>query len=243
MARKNPDLQLRCTNKSPEILGIFLTSTKKVEKNRYKEILLIDKPKGITSFDVIRSLRKKLGVRKMGHAGTLDPLATGLMLIGVGEGTKKLKDLIGLPKVYVAEILLGVEMSTGDLEGEVVQKRKVPSLSREKIKSVLREMEGDIDLKVPLYSAIKKEGKPLYKYAREGIEVESPIKTMHIIKTELLEAKDTTLKIVFEVKSGTYIRSIAEELGRRLGTVATLKNLRRIKIGDFSVEKAGWLSM
>lgn len=211
-------------------------------------ILLIDKPKGITSFDVIRKLRKKLGVRKMGHAGTLDPLATGLLLIGIGEGTKKLKELIGLSKAYSADVLLGVRTDTGDLEGRVMEEKPVPELDKKRVKKVLKDLEGEIDLQVPLYSAVKVKGKPLYKYAREGREarlnglqsgqVEVPIKTMHVIKAELLGIEDNVLKIEFEVKSGTYIRSIAEELGRRLGTVAMLKNLRRTKIGDFSIEDA-----
>ena len=201
-------------------------------------ILLIDKPKGITSFDVIRKLRKKLGVRKMGHSGTLDPLATGLLLIGVGKGTKKLKGLIGLPKTYSAEVLLGVRTDTGDLEGKVIEEKPVPKLDEKRVKKVLKDLEGGIDLLVPIYAAVKIKGKPLYKYAREGREVEVPIKTMHVIKAELLGIKDNVLEVQFEVKSGTYIRSIAEELGKRLGTVAMLKNLRRIKIGDFSVKDA-----
>ena len=100
-------------------------------------ILLIDKPKGITSFDVIRKLRKKLGVRKMGHSGTLDPLATGLLLIGVGKGTKKLKGLIGLPKTYSAEVLLGVRTDTGDLEGKVIEEKPVPKLDEKRVKKSL----------------------------------------------------------------------------------------------------------
>ncbi|PCI20311.1 tRNA pseudouridine(55) synthase TruB [Candidatus Wolfebacteria bacterium] len=208
-----------------------------------ENLLLIDKPKGITSFDVIRVLRKKLSIKKMGHSGTLDPLASGLMLIGVNEGTKQLKDLIGLPKKYTTEILLGVQTETGDMEGEIIEKKPIPELDQEKIKSVLKEMEGSIDLYVPLYSAIKKEGKPLYKYAREGKKVEVPLKTMHILDATLFSFNNDTLEIEFNVKSGTYIRSIAEELGRRLGTVATVKNLRRTSIGDYSIDDAEKLDL
>ncbi len=205
-------------------------------------LLLIDKPKGITSFDVIRRLRKKLGIRKMGHAGTLDPLATGLLLIGIESGTKKLKDLIGLPKVYEAEILLGKRTTTGDLEGEVVESKKVEDLNEEDVAKVLEEMIGDLQLPVPIYSAIKKKGKPLYKYARKGEDVEIPIKTMKIYTMELSDmfpVDDTyVLSVRMEVGSGAYVRSIAEEIGNRLGLPATVKELRRTKVGKFDIKDA-----
>ncbi len=206
------------------------------------EILLIDKPKGITSFDVIRRLRKKLNIRKMGHAGTLDPLATGLLLIGIESGTKKLKDLIGLPKVYEAEILLGKKTTTGDLEGEVIESKKVEDLEEEDVVKVLEGMLGDLQLPVPIYSAIKKEGKPLYKYARAGEKVEIPIKTMKIYTMELLDMFPLdsmyVLSVRMEVGSGTYVRSVAEDVGKRLGIPATVKELRRTKVGEFDVKNA-----
>jgi len=217
-----------------------------IQTDRIKEtsdnLLLIDKPKGITSFDVIRRLRKKLGIRKMGHAGTLDPLATGLLLIGVEGGTKKLKDLIGLPKVYEAEILLGKKTTTGDLEGEVIESKEVEDLNEEGVARVLEEMIGDLQLPVPIYSAIKKEGKPLYKYARKGEEVEIPIKTMKIYTMELLDTFSMddmyVLSVRMEVGSGTYVRSVAEEIGSRLGFPATVKELRRTKVGEFDIKDA-----
>jgi tRNA pseudouridine55 synthase len=203
-----------------------------------ENIMLIDKPKGITSFDVIRELRKRLNIRKIGHAGTLDPQATGLLIIGIEEGTKKLKEYLRLPKKYEAEVLLGTLTDTWDLEGKVQEIKDVPKLDQEQIKSALDQLKGDIDLKVPKYSAIKKAGKPLYKYAREGDDIEPPVKRMHVISTKILAFNKNLIIIEFEVKSGTYIRSLAVELGRMLGTVATLQNLRRTTIGDFKVEDA-----
>ena len=203
-----------------------------------KDILLIDKPKGITSFDVIRRLRQELGIRKMGHAGTLDPLASGLMLIGIGKGTKKLSELIGLPKTYTAEVLLGEQRETGDIEGDIVIQKPIPIVSKVKVQEVLDSMIGILPLAVPKYSAIKKDGKPLYAYAREGKEVELPIKDMKVICAELQHAEEDILTIKWSVGSGTYIRSLAEELGRRLGTVATLYNLRRTSVGEYRVEDA-----
>lgn len=201
-------------------------------------LLLVDKPSGITSFDVIRRLRKEFSVKKMGHAGTLDPMATGLMLVGVGEGTKELAKLIGLPKVYEAEIKLGVKTDTGDITGAVVESCKVKVESEEQIKEILTGMIGELKLTVPAYSAIKQGGVPLYKKARRGEAVAAPVRVMKILWIKPHEFSSDTVKIELEVSSGTYIRSIAEEIGLRLGTVATLSALRRTKIGEFKVESA-----
>lgn len=209
-------------------------------KEKEQNLIMVDKPSGITSFDVIRRLRRELGIKKMGHAGTLDPRASGLLLIGINEGTKKLTQLIGLNKVYEAEILLGKKTTTGDMDGEVIEEKSIPEITEEIIKEKLNGMLGDLVLEVSLYSAMKRKGKPLYKYAQKGIEVTKPKRVMTVIRTDLKKwAPDTHLiKIEFEVGSGTYIRSLAEELGERLGTVATLQNLRRVSIGNFSVKDA-----
>ena len=203
-----------------------------------EEIILVDKLRGITSFDVIRILRRKLGIRKMGHAGTLDPLASGLMLIGVEKGTKKLHELLGLDKTYVAEVLLGKRTSTGDLEGDVIEEKPVPDLDEKKIEEVLEGMVGTLELAVSIYSAIKKDGRPLYKYARAGQDVGAPVRAMIILSAKLLKIEGDVLTVELEVKSGVYIRSVGEELGRCLGTVATLANLRRTKIGPYKIEDA-----
>lgn len=208
----------------------------------HEEILFIDKPKGITSFDVIRRLRRILGVKKMGHAGTLDPLASGLMIIAIGAATKKLNEFLKLPKVYRADILLGRRTTTGDMEGEILEEKEVPATSREEVEGIAGTMKGIIALPVPAYSAIKVHGKALYKYAREGNSIEMPIKNMEVLWIKVLDWKqdeqESLLSIECEVASGTYIRSLAEELGRRLQTVATLKDLRRIQIGKFRIEDA-----
>ncbi|MFC1623629.1 tRNA pseudouridine(55) synthase TruB [Patescibacteria group bacterium] len=211
--------------------------------SQYKkeDLILIDKPKGITSFDVIRQLRRKLNIKKMGHAGTLDPNASGLMLIGVEKGTKKLKDLIGLDKTYIAEILLGKKTDTGDITGKVIEEKEIPELNEDAIKEVLKSLEGEQELEVSLYSAIKRKGKPLYKYARAGEKIEKPKRVMTVYSANLKSGVLDTppiVKVEFDVGSGTYIRSLAEELGERLGTVATLQNLRRTKIGNFEIKDA-----
>lgn len=207
-----------------------------------EHIVLIDKPKGITSFDVIRRLRTKLGIRKMGHAGTLDPLASGLMIIGINDGTKKLSDFLKLPKVYEAEILLGRKTTTGDMEGEIIEHTPVTSIVLDEIKKVLAGMVGTISLPVPAYSAIKQGGVPLYKKARKGQVIDAPVKEMSIMWFTLHDTYQWedgyVLKVELEVASGTYIRSIAEEVGKRLGLPATIKELRRTRIGTFSLSQA-----
>ena len=212
------------------------------------EIILVDKPKGITSFDVIRRLRRELGIKKMGHAGTLDPLASGLMIIGIEKGTKKLNEHIKLDKEYIAENRLGERRSTGDLEGVVLEEKEVGVLDQVVVKKILDEMVGTLTLPVSAYSAIKKDGVPMYKRARKaekkGEVVEDvPLRDMCVYEAELLpnieyENKRAILTVRFKVGSGTYIRSLGEELGRRLGYPATLQNLRRTKVGNFDIKEA-----
>lgn len=204
-----------------------------------ENIILVNKPKGITSFDVIRILRRNIGKIKMGHSGTLDPLATGLMIIGLGKGTKKLKELIGLPKTYITEILLGKKTDTGDVSGNIIEESSVVSnIDKNILINHLNEMIGEIKLKVPMYSSIKIKGKPLYKHARQKRKVDVPEKLMKIFSAKLIKFENQIATVEFHVSSGTYIRSLAEELGKRINTPATVNNLHRIKIGDFDVSQA-----
>lgn len=207
-----------------------------------QELLLIDKPRGISSFGVIRRLRRAYNVRKMGHAGTLDPLASGLMLIGVGNGTKRLASLIKLDKTYEAEIILGERRDTGDLEGEIVAESDAHEVPEDAIRTALSDMEGTLLLPVPAYSALKRDGKPLYVLARRGEAVEPPVRAMTVARAALAGIKrqgtHTHVLVTFDVASGTYIRSLAEELGRRLGHPATLGGLRRTRIGEYRIEDA-----
>ena len=214
------------------------------------ELLLIDKPKGITSMDVVRKLRKRLNIRKIGHAGTLDPLATGLMLVGVGPGTKQLTGLIKLDKEYIAEVRLGERRATGDLEGEVVEEKvvqEVAEILQSKISAALTSMLGTLTLPVSAYSAIKVGGVPMYKRARAAEQTgetvqEVPMRDMEVHEAELtgfqIEGDRAVATIRFKVGSGTYVRSLGEELGQRVGYPATLQNLRRTKVGEFDIKNA-----
>jgi len=220
-----------------------------------ENILLIDKPRGITSFDVIRQLRKRLNIKKIGHAGTLDPLATGLMILGVGQGTKRLTEFIKLDKEYVAEILIGEKRSTGDMEGEVLESVTEIVLTPQEIISATATLVGTLTLPVSAYSAIKKDGVPMYKRARAAEKTgetvtEVPVREMNVynaqvenIEAQMTDKENSTINRIvatvrFAVGSGTYIRSLAEELGQRLGYPATLQNLRRTKVGEFDIKDA-----
>jgi tRNA pseudouridine55 synthase len=207
-----------------------------------EEILFIDKPKGITSYDVIRVLKRKLKVKKIGHAGTLDPLATGLLIVGVGKGTKRLKEFLELPKTYYMEILLGKRTETGDLDGAVVEQKEVLDVDEQQLKKVIEDLEGEVELPIPIYSAVKHKGIPLYKYARRGVKIEGKVRRTRIFYLRLIEIlKDSceiVLKMEMKCSKGTYARSLGEELGRRLSIPATLKEVRRLKIGEFDIAQA-----
>jgi tRNA pseudouridine55 synthase len=203
-------------------------------------ILLIDKPKGITSFDVIRRLRHERGVRKMGHAGTLDPLASGLMIVAEGQATKLLNNYLKLDKVYEAEVLLGERSTTADAEGEVVEQVTVGEIGTKQLAGAATSLIGTQELRVPAYSAIKRNGEPLYKKARRGEVVEPPVRPMHVYAAEYMDShkrgEQLLVSLRFHVGSGTYIRSLAEEYGNKLGYPARLENLRRTQVGEFHVE-------
>ncbi len=216
------------------------------------ELILIDKPKGISSFTVIRKLRRELGPLKFGYAGTLDPLATGLLLVGVGKGTKKLTDLIGLDKEYVTTIMLGEARMTDDMAGAVTASIDYRhDLDNEKIKTALEGLLGEQHLPVSVYSAIKQAGVPLYKkaYKREEgkeVKVEIPVRKMSFYEIELLEVWKGNFEgkprlfitLRTKVSSGTYIRSLAVALGNKLGYPAVVFELRRTKVGQYRIEDA-----
>ena len=204
-------------------------------------LLLIDKPKGITSHDVVDAVRRATGERRVGHAGTLDPNATGLLIVGVGrEFTKKLGSIAkDTEKTYEAEIFLGETRDTDDSEGKILTKStEFTPPDKDTINRVLKEFIGEQNQMPPSFSAIKMKGKKAYELARKGINpnLESRKVVIHSIK--LISYNYPILKIVCKVSSGTYIRSLARDIGEKLGCGAYLRELRRVRIGKFSVEKA-----
>lgn len=207
-----------------------------------EEIILIDKPAGITSFGVVakvrRTLSQKTGIKKIkvGHTGTLDPFATGLLILLVGKATKKSNDFLKLDKEYEAEIKLGEVSTTGDPEGIVQKKYSGPAPSETEIKKIIQSFIGEIDQKVPAFSAIKINGERAYKLARKGLEVDTPTRKVHIYNIDILDYQFPTLKIRTQVSSGTYIRTLGEDIGQALGTGAYLTALRRTKIANYDVK-------
>jgi tRNA pseudouridine55 synthase len=203
------------------------------------EILLIDKTKGITSYDVIRALKRRLGRVKIGHAGTLDPNATGLMVIGIGTGTKLLSDYLKLPKTYEAEVLFGIRTDSGDITGKILEEKDASLLTEGMLASAVKKIEGRNSFPVPKFSAIKQGGKALYTLARAGEEFTPPEKVMEVRSAEIRSFKihdgKARAEITFDVGSGTYIRTLAEEIGKLVHLPATLTELRRTRIGDFTL--------
>ena len=213
-----------------------------MEEKPFEKIILIDKPAGMSSFGVVarvrRKLRDELGKKiKVGHTGTLDPFATGLLIILAGKATKKSDEFLKKDKVYEATVKLGETSTTGDIEGEIEKvSDKVPTL--DDIKKACDKLTGEIMQTVPAYSAVKINGERAYKLARKGKEVEMPTRKVTIYSLEILDYTYPNLKIRTHVSSGTYIRTLGEDIGRLLGTGAYLTALRRTKIADFSVEAA-----
>lgn len=207
--------------------------------------LLINKPSGITSHDVIDQLRQITGLKKIGHAGTLDPFASGLLLVAIGrESTRELSKFVGLDKEYLATLKLGAVSDTYDRTGRIQLTVNNPEhsgqLTEEKIKKVLSQFIGVQEQIPPMFSAKKIKGKKLYELARKGIEVERKAQKINIYKIELIkfDAFVNCLLLVVNCSSGTYIRALAHDIGQALSCGAYLEELVRTKIGDFKLEKA-----
>lgn len=204
-------------------------------------LLPIDKPEGCTSFDVVEAVRRKIGIQKVGHAGTLDPFATGLLLILLGPTTKRAGEFLGLDKTYTGCIHLGISTDTGDPTGRILQQVPLPELSRENIERVFANFQGERFQTPPMYSAIKKGGQRLYALARKGITIERAPRRIHIHALTLLEFRPPDILFNTHVSSGTYIRTLAEEIALALNTVGHLTQLKRIAISKWSLKEAmGW---
>ncbi len=208
-------------------------------------MLLIDKPKGITSHDVVDFVRALTKEKKVGHAGTLDPLATGLLIVLVGKNeTKQQEMFMKQDKDYIATVRLGEAFDTDDIEGKLIDKKECACPFEQKIKNALAELVGENLLPVPVYSAIKQKGKPLYEKARAGESFKPPKRKMTVYEANFIKMqnnrtnKTCEIEIFFSVASGVYIRSLAVKLGELLGCPASVSDLRRIRIGKYKIEEA-----
>lgn len=202
-------------------------------------IFLIDKPVGLTSFRIVQFVRRALHIKKVGHAGTLDPFATGLLVVCAGrQATKHISRLMAGEKEYVATLMLGVETDTLDVTGRVVSERKVGALDSRQIEECLAGFVGRQLQTPPQYSALKHQGKPLYYYARKGIAVEKEPREIAIFELECMGLDENCLSIRVVCSKGTYIRTLAADIGKQFGCGAHLVALRRVRSGPFSVSGA-----
>lgn len=205
----------------------------------FEGILLVDKPAGITSHDIVDRLRRKLKMKKIGHAGTLDPLATGLMIMLIGKATKVSQFLISLDKRYEGEFLLGVETDSQDADGQVVQEKPVsPEINEERVKEEMKSFLGDQYQTPPMFSAKKIDGVPLYKMARKGKTVEREPRFIRINELSLKNWDSPRGEFSMACSKGTYVRTVLHDLGQRLECGAHLTSLRRTQIDQFEIEGA-----
>ena len=201
-------------------------------------ILNVDKPAGMTSHDVVSRVRRVAQMRRVGHAGTLDPLATGVLLLCLGRATRLAEYLIGHAKSYAATIRLGQETNTYDADGAILAERPFSQLTHNQIEQALTTFRGPIQQRPPMYSAVKKDGQPLYKLARRGQEVERPHRAVTIFRLDLIDWQPPHLTLQVTCSSGTYIRSLAHDLGQILDCGGHVTALRRTAISQFKVETA-----
>lgn len=201
-------------------------------------ILLLDKPVGMTSNAALQTVKRLYQANKAGHTGSLDPLASGLLPICMGEATKMSAFLLDANKRYRGVCKLGVRTSTADAEGDVIETRPVTGVDATRVVEVLRSFTGSIEQIPPMHSAIKYQGQPLYKLAHQGIEVEREPRTVHIYALDLIRLEGDELEIEIHCSKGTYIRTLAEDIGAVLGCGAHLLELRRTEAGPFQLEKA-----
>jgi len=201
-------------------------------------ILLLDKAIGLSSNKALQEVKQLFNANKAGHTGSLDPLASGLLPICLGEATKLSSFLLDSDKRYEGTCKLGTVTSTADAEGDVIETRPVPKQEKAQIEAVFARYTGDIEQTPPMHSAIKQNGQPLYKLARQGIEVERQPRQIHIYELSLQEQHAEELDIFVKCSKGTYIRTLAEDIGRDLGCGAHLGSLRRTGVGPFAIEKS-----
>lgn len=197
-------------------------------------ILIVNKPKGVTSRDVVNKVCKLLNTKKVGHTGTLDPLATGVLVLCVGKATKLVEVITANDKEYIAEVKLGILTDTLDTDGTILKEEKV-SISKEELIKVLNSFKKEYEQTVPIYSAVKIKGKKLYEYAREGEEITLPSRKVSIKTIELLEFNNDSYKFKVLVSKGTYIRSLIKDINDDLGIIGVMSSLQRVRQGIFNI--------
>ena len=201
-------------------------------------LLLIDKPEGPSSAQVVHRVKVLLGARKVGHLGTLDPFASGLLLLGINEGTKVADIYLSAPKSYHGIMVLGVDTDSQDATGTIVQVRAVPAIGKSELRDLERQFSGDLRQVPPMFSALKKDGVPLYRLARQGKEVRREPRSIRVEKLRLHKLGNDEIEIELTCSRGTYVRTLAADMGKSLGCGAHLKSLRRIACGHLRLDQA-----
>lgn len=214
-----------------------LPTIKRIPRVPIDGVLLLDKQAGLSSNDALMQAKRLLNARKAGHTGTLDPFATGLLPLCFGEATKFAQDLLDADKTYETLVHLGVRTTTGDTEGEIVQSQPL-DIAQPQIEAALAQFRGEIEQVPPMHSALKRDGKPLYEYARAGVTLERQARRVTIHELALLEYRAPFLKLRVSCSKGTYIRVLGEDIGAALGCGGHLRALRRIAVGTLTIERA-----
>ncbi len=204
-------------------------------------VLLVDKPQGMTSHDIVARMRRVFRIKKIGHAGTLDPMATGLLLILVGKATKVSQFLMSMDKEYTGTVKLGEATDSQDADGEIVETKPVPELTQADVEKEMATFMGDQYQTPPMYSAKKVNGQKLYKLARQGKTIEREARVIHVSRYDVLDFNLPKVSIIVGSSKGTYIRTLAHDLGERLGCGGHLCALRRTQVGKFRIEDSNTL--
>ena len=201
-------------------------------------IVIINKPNGITSHDVVTKVRQKFKMKRVGHAGTLDPLATGVIVMLLGKSTKLFDKFVSFDKAYMATLILGTTTQSADTQGAIIEKKPYDYISKEMVLNVFKKFMGPSEQIPPMVSAVKHKGKKLYQLACQGIEVERAPRKIKIYKLELLEFNPPYVKFYLECSKGTYVRQLAHDVGQVLGCGACICQIERTKVGKFSIEES-----
>ena len=201
-------------------------------------IIVVDKPDGMTSHDVVACVRKKFNMRRVGHAGTLDPLATGVLVLLLGKATKLFSKFVSFDKAYQATLILGRQTTSADTQGDIIEEQPYDHITREQVESMFKEFTGDIEQVPPMVSAVKYKGRKLYQLARKGIQVEREPRKIRISRLQMEHFDPPDVRFYLECSKGTYVRQLAVDVGRRLGCGACISQIRRTKVGAFDIDDA-----
>ena len=201
-------------------------------------ILLLNKPKNCTSYHLVAKAKKILNQKKVGHAGTLDPLASGLLILLIGKGTRLSEDIMNLKKIYTFDIHLGLSSDTGDFEGNITKKEVIPLIDLDSLKDIVSNFKGHQKQIAPKFSALKHEGKPSYYYARKGIDIPKKVRNIEISDIELLDMNENIISLKVTCSSGTYVRTLGQDIANSLNTIGVVDNIVRQAVGPFQINKA-----